>query len=44
MNMSKLKTGVEEAKTAKPCCRGLIIAHFEQGLFEQKMIEILTIL
>ena len=44
MNTSKLKIGVEEAKTARPCSRGLIIAHFEQGLGEQQMTEILTIL
>ena len=43
MNICKLKTGVEEAKIARPCCRGLIIAHFEQALVEQQMIEILTI-
>ena len=44
MNTSKLKIGVEEAKTASPCCRGLIIAHFEQAFGEQQMAEILTIL
>ena len=44
MNTSKLKIGVEEAKTARPCCRGLIFAHFEQALGEQQMTEILTIL
>ena len=44
MNTSKLKIGVEEAKTARPCSHGLIIAHFEQGLGEQQMTEILTIL
>ena len=42
--MSKLKIGIEEAKTARPCCRGLIIAHFEQALDEQQMTENLTIL
>ena len=42
--MSKLKIGVEEAKTARPCCHGLIIAHFEQALDERQMTEILTIL
>ena len=44
MNTSKLKIGVEEAKTARPCCRGLVFAHFEQALGEQQMTEILTIL
>ena len=44
MNTSKIKIGVEEAKTARPCFRGLIIAHFEQVLGEQQMTEILTIL
>ena len=39
-----LKTGVEETKTARPCCRGLIIAHLERALGEQQMTEILTIL
>ena len=42
--MSKLKIGVEKAKTARPCCRGLIIVHFEEALSEQQMTEILTIL
>ena len=42
MNTSKLKIGVGEAKTARPCCRGLIFAHFEQALGEQQMTEILT--
>ena len=44
MNTSKLEIEVEEAKTARPCCRGLIIAHIEQALVEQQMTEILTIL
>ena len=44
MNASKLKIGVEKAKTGRLCCRGLIIAHFEQAPVEQKMTEILTIL
>ena len=44
MNTSKLKTCVGKAKIAKPCCRGLIIAHFEGALVEQQMTEILTIL
>ena len=44
MNTSKLKIGVEEAKTARLCCRGLIIVHFEKALVEEKMTEILTIL
>ena len=44
MNTSKLKTGVEETKTARPCCRGLIIAYSERALGKQQMTEILTIL
>ena len=44
MNTSKLKIGVQETKTARPCCRGLIIAYFEQALGGQQMTEILTIL
>ena len=44
MNTSKLKIGVEEAKTARLSCRGLITAHFEQALVEQQMTEVLTIL
>ena len=44
MNTSKLKVGVEESKTDRPCCCGLIIAHFEQTLGEQQMTESLTIL
>ena len=44
MNTSKLKIGVEEAKIARLCCRGLIVVHFEQALVEQQMTEILTIL
>ena len=44
MNASKLKIGVEEAKTARLCCRGLIIAHFEQAFVEQEITEIFTIL
>ena len=44
MNTSKFKIGDEETKTASPCCCGLIIAHFEQALGEQKMAGILTIL
>ena len=44
MNSSKLKVGVEETKTVRSCCHGLIIAHFEQALGEQQMTEILTIL
>ena len=43
MNTSKLKIGVEETKTARPCCRGLIIAHFEKALGEQQISEILAI-
>ena len=37
MGINKLKVGVEEAKTARLCCRGLIIAYFEQALTGQKM-------
>ena len=44
MNTNKLKAGFEEAKTARLCCRGLVIVHFEQILVEQQMIEILTII
>ena len=44
MNTSKLNIGVEEAKTLRPCCCGLIIAHFEEALVEQQMIEILITL
>ena len=44
MNTSKLKIGVVEARTARSCFSGLIIAHFEQALVEQKMTEILIIL
>ena len=43
MNTSKLKIGVEETKTARPCCRGLIIAHFEKALGEQQISETLAI-
>ena len=44
MNNSKLKIGVEETKTPRPCCHGLFIAHFEQALCEQQMTGIFTIL
>ena len=44
MNTGKLEIGVKETKTARPCCRGLIIAHFECALVKQQMTEILTIL
>ena len=44
MNTSKLKIGVEEIKTARLCCRGVIIAHFEKALGEQQITEILAIL
>ena len=37
MNTNKLKVGVEKAKTARLCCRGLIIAYFQQALADQKM-------
>ena len=36
MNTNKLKIGVKEAKTVKPCSRGLIFAHFEQALVERQ--------
>ena len=39
--MSKLKVGVEEAKTTRLCC---LIAPFEQALVEQQTEEIVTIL
>ena len=39
--MSKLKVGVEVAKTTRLCC---LIAPFEQALVEQQMDEIFTIL
>ena len=42
--MSKLKIGIEEAKTARLCYCSLIIAHFEQAFVEQQMTELLTIL
>ena len=42
--MSKLKVGAEEAKTAKLCSRGPIIADFEQALPEQQIVKILAIL
>ena len=42
--MSKLKVAVEEARTARLCCRSLAIAHFEQGLVEQLIAKVLTIL
>ena len=44
MNTTKVKIGVEEVKTARPCCRGLIIAHSEQALGEQQITEIIDIL
>ena len=44
MNTSKLKIGIEEAKAAWLCCRGLIIEHFEQTLVKQQMIEIIIVL
>ena len=44
MNTSNLKIGVEETRTARPCCRGLIIAHFERALGKQQMTKILIIL
>ena len=44
MNTSKLKIGVEETKTARPYCLGLIIAQFERALGEQQMTETLIIL
>ena len=44
MNTSKLKIGVKEAKTARPCCCDPIIAHFEQALVEKQLTEVFTIL
>ena len=42
LDASKLKIGVEETKSRRPCCRDLIIALFEEALGEQQMTEILT--
>ena len=42
--MNTIKIGVEETKTARPCCRGLIIAHFDRALGKQQITEILTFL
>ena len=36
MNTSKLRIGVEETKTARPCCRGLIIVYSEPALDKQQ--------
>ena len=36
MNTSKLRIGVEETKTARPCCRGLIIVYSERPLDTQQ--------
>ena len=44
MNTSKLRIGVEETKTARLSCRGLINANSERALGKQQMTEILTIL
>ena len=44
MNTNKLRICVEETKTARTCCRGLIIAHSERALGKQQITEILTIL
>ena len=44
MNTSNLKIGVEETRTARSCCRGLIIAHLERALGKQQTTKILTIL
>ena len=35
MNTSKLRIGVEETKTARPCCHGLIIVYSERALDKQ---------
>ena len=32
MDKSKIKHDIEETKTARQCCRGLIIAHIAQML------------
>ena len=34
--MNTLKIGVEETKTARPCCRGLIIVYSERALDKQQ--------
>ena len=44
MNTNKLRIGVVETKTARLCCRGLIIAHSERALGKKQMTEIITIL
>ena len=44
MNTCKFNIGIEVTKTARLCCRGLIIAHFEQAFGEQQMTKIFTIL
>ena len=36
MNTSKLRIGVEETKTARPCCCGLIIVYSERALDKQQ--------
>ena len=36
MNASKRIIGVEETKTARACCRGLIIAYSERALGKQQ--------
>ena len=36
INASKLRIGVEETKTARPCCLGLIIAYSERALGKQQ--------
>ena len=36
MNTSKLRISVEETKTARPCCRGLIVVYSERALDKQQ--------
>ena len=36
MNTSKLRIGVEETKTARPCCCGLIIVYSQRALGKQQ--------
>ena len=42
--MNKLKVVVEKAKTTRVCCRGLVIADFEQAFVKQQVTKILSIL
>ena len=44
MNVSKVKVGVKEAKTARLCCSRLVIAHFKEALVTEQITEIFNIL